>query len=1343
MSEAAALQAQTAKAPPSNPHSLLVQRKCACGGSSGLTGSCTECERKKLLGQPLQTKLRISEPGDEYEQEADRVAEQVMRMAEPENDNDHSKAATAPLVQRRVNASSGGIGAAQPIVHDVLALPGQPLDAATRTFFEPRFGYDFSNVRIHADARAAQSADQMNAHAYTVEQSLVFNVGRYRPQGIEGQRLLAHELAHVVQQSAMSSSSLQRFVDEDQDTNTAETVEPVVSENAESVAKDEAQNGESIVDLMSLDPIRVHFSDRDIERIVEAGQFRDFIVAHDLVEGWVEYPNEAWYVYGEETSGRSLRHRTIVHAPRKAEQFYDALSTHDATAERVISAVDVDFSRLAPEGLTESELFSLFTTGRFSAFVDYHGLTYNFSHGQTGELVEPENLDEFHEMRVRDRDATPDEVIGRFKGVLLGYLEPTLLFYNQHLTFHPRGLSLPQAVLDLFALYLQTRSLANVSQALSVYFGVHEAEAASGANSVTSAISGLIKRARAPLTSDQVLTSQGTRRATISSILNSLPETGQSVSSERTFEALDEIWGAIAATLLSDSGFSLNLYLSLPLNLVNQVFRRRDAVAALVERVQGIQTVGEIYGLVHRFKESAIDREYLYKIIGIPESFVDQAAVAPAPIRQVCEECHEDPFDRAHPRPPGLDATEAQWRLALELAQARDAQAAWDTAVQVLVIGGSIGAALLAGALTGGLGWVATATAAAGAAGLAAAGTSSYEIYQAGVTEEIASGAHAASNLYPEFGLGSEGFLVWAERNLEHTITGTSGNILVAIATAPIPGAGSTLIKKVLASMLMGGLDGLCSWIVDPRVNQADFLIETHVLAGGKSETAPTPGQTLVMSIGAGALFGGLFEGGLKGAERLYFHVDMGSGHTKVSLENGTDVTAQVGSLNQQLREGEPKERAGSEFVDQILARSKQLERKPLLADQSRKSGREMMEVESDVGSRQAPGVSRPVKGLSKKFTFFGYPHHLTVVERNGELVLWLCSPDCDALIRKIEDAIAITDPNSRMARDLSELLVDAKYLDRSWNFLTTEQAQRGLDDITSRLEKLGRKPALVGMETQGVLAPLLQGRNLPQGPSENAVLKARVALQQNAATKVDFEILLAESVKVSRKYLLAQSVANQGPLSLTSTVLAGKCGMGRDCSAIYLAAIASQSASPIQISRFHTWTLFSDFFQRALKPVGNHAFAVVTFPDGSQYLLDPTFAQFESVVSKIGVREFSVKLIENGFLPLDGNTAALYANALWRASPYESPLSNELAQEVANRLLSGKHAVMTEMVGAGQPGLAYSLPARGDFPDILSTEDVVKWAKAYRNTLIAAGDPGGLAEPLEQLARRLERSAE
>ncbi len=81
-------------------HGAMLQRKCACGGSSGLTGSCSECEKKKLVGQSLQTKLRINQPGDQYEQEADRVAEQVMRMADSEFNSSHrqSSATAQPRV---------------------------------------------------------------------------------------------------------------------------------------------------------------------------------------------------------------------------------------------------------------------------------------------------------------------------------------------------------------------------------------------------------------------------------------------------------------------------------------------------------------------------------------------------------------------------------------------------------------------------------------------------------------------------------------------------------------------------------------------------------------------------------------------------------------------------------------------------------------------------------------------------------------------------------------------------------------------------------------------------------------------------------------------------------------------------------------------------------------------------------------------------------------------------------------------------------------------------------------------------------------------------------------------
>src|SRR5260370_9606598 len=86
------------------------------------------------------------------------------------------------------------------VVHDVFRSAGEPLDASARTFFEPRFGKDFSHVRVHVDAFAAQSARAVNALAYTVGNHVVFDAGEYDVQRNDGRRLIAHELAHVVQQ---------------------------------------------------------------------------------------------------------------------------------------------------------------------------------------------------------------------------------------------------------------------------------------------------------------------------------------------------------------------------------------------------------------------------------------------------------------------------------------------------------------------------------------------------------------------------------------------------------------------------------------------------------------------------------------------------------------------------------------------------------------------------------------------------------------------------------------------------------------------------------------------------------------------------------------------------------------------------------------------------------------------------------------------------------------------------------------------------------------------------------------------------------------------------------------
>jgi hypothetical protein len=137
----------------------MLQRKCACGGTAtSANAECQQCKKKKL--------------------------------------------------QRRA-ADFSGMETAPPIVDEVLESPGHPLDAAIRSFMEPRFGHDFGKVRVHTDQKAAESARAVNALAYTVGSNVVFAGGQYAPGKPSGRRLLAHELTHVVQQRGMRNAAPQ------------------------------------------------------------------------------------------------------------------------------------------------------------------------------------------------------------------------------------------------------------------------------------------------------------------------------------------------------------------------------------------------------------------------------------------------------------------------------------------------------------------------------------------------------------------------------------------------------------------------------------------------------------------------------------------------------------------------------------------------------------------------------------------------------------------------------------------------------------------------------------------------------------------------------------------------------------------------------------------------------------------------------------------------------------------------------------------------------------------------------------------------------------------------------
>jgi hypothetical protein len=179
---------------------LFLQRKCACGAdASGLTGECAECSEKKM---GLQTKLRVNEPDDAYEQEADRISDQVLAQPAPTEIG-----SAPPRIQRLSQESSGQMVAAPTSVEHALADPGKPLEPPLRQEMERRFAHDFSQVRVHSGPAADQSTRDVSANAYTVGHDIAFAAGRYAPATHAGRRLVAHELAHVVQQSGTNATS--------------------------------------------------------------------------------------------------------------------------------------------------------------------------------------------------------------------------------------------------------------------------------------------------------------------------------------------------------------------------------------------------------------------------------------------------------------------------------------------------------------------------------------------------------------------------------------------------------------------------------------------------------------------------------------------------------------------------------------------------------------------------------------------------------------------------------------------------------------------------------------------------------------------------------------------------------------------------------------------------------------------------------------------------------------------------------------------------------------------------------------------------------------------------------
>ena len=162
----------------------ILQRKCTCGDEAGMPGECDECRRKQPAAP--QNRFRVSTPGDIYEQEADRVANSVLSKSEKP-----LLSQAFPRIQRFADNAPVGTNAAPASVSATPVSSARPLNPALRQDMEQRFGHDFSRVRVHTDALAGQSADDVNALAYTVGPNIVFGAGRFAPETQEGRRLLA------------------------------------------------------------------------------------------------------------------------------------------------------------------------------------------------------------------------------------------------------------------------------------------------------------------------------------------------------------------------------------------------------------------------------------------------------------------------------------------------------------------------------------------------------------------------------------------------------------------------------------------------------------------------------------------------------------------------------------------------------------------------------------------------------------------------------------------------------------------------------------------------------------------------------------------------------------------------------------------------------------------------------------------------------------------------------------------------------------------------------------------------------------------------------------------------
>ena len=196
------------------PASVAARKEQSDTGTSAIQRQCTECE-KPADSTPWQSENATEASKGQTEQVAKSKGEEVQRMADKDDEVQRAEDKDEE-VQRaedkddKLQASShaGEVPSVTPAIEsDIQSVhgSGSPLPEQTRAYFEPRFGADFSNVRVHTGSQAAGVARKLNARAFTVGDNITFGGGQYAPDSSNGKRLLAHELAHVVQQKGPRS----------------------------------------------------------------------------------------------------------------------------------------------------------------------------------------------------------------------------------------------------------------------------------------------------------------------------------------------------------------------------------------------------------------------------------------------------------------------------------------------------------------------------------------------------------------------------------------------------------------------------------------------------------------------------------------------------------------------------------------------------------------------------------------------------------------------------------------------------------------------------------------------------------------------------------------------------------------------------------------------------------------------------------------------------------------------------------------------------------------------------------------------------------------------------------